>query len=228
MDFDTEQRLRNEAEALRRGGCLTWARKLEANGLSPYPEARAQQITHLNYGTPNDGGTARGITAGTVRRRSEQIAAKTYDSASNTIECTWTTGASVLRSDDWGDTYNEELVVSSAAIRLSRLNAGAPFLNSHQVGDLSMQLGSVVPGSARVADGKGTCRLALSNDPTKAGIITDIKGARIRNISVGYRIYKYVIQEGARGEPWTMRVTDWEPFEISAVSAGADPSAFIH
>ena len=47
------------------------------------------------------------------------------------------------------------LVVTPRAVRLDRLNPGAPFLNTHSDSDLRDVIGSVVPGSAKLKDGKG-------------------------------------------------------------------------
>jgi hypothetical protein len=39
-------------------------------------------------------------------------------------------------------------------VRLDRLNAGAPFLKVHETGTLDAVIGSVVPGSARIENGR--------------------------------------------------------------------------
>ena len=58
------------------------------------------------------------------------------------FEIVFTTGAPVKRYD-WvnGRYYLEQLEVSEAAIDLSRLERGAPLLNSHMAWDLEDQLG---------------------------------------------------------------------------------------
>jgi hypothetical protein len=57
-------------------------------------------------------------------------------SAGLTIDVIWTTGATAQRRhyEGWGDVveYDEELVVTPGAMRMDRLNAGAPFLDSHR------------------------------------------------------------------------------------------------
>ena len=54
------------------------------------------------------------------------------DSAARTAEMVWSTGATVRRTD-WmtGRQYDEILAMDSASVDLSRLNNGAPLLNSH-------------------------------------------------------------------------------------------------
>lgn len=45
------------------------------------------------------------------------------------------------------------------AVRLDRLNAGAPLLKVHDASVLDSIIGSVVPGSARVGNGRGIARV---------------------------------------------------------------------
>ncbi len=123
--------------------------------------------------------------------------------------------------------YIERLVVSAAAIRLRRLNAGAPLLDTHSSGELADVLGAVVPGTARLAGGLGHARVKLSADPAHAGKVANIKSGVIRNVSVGYQIHAVDKREADNGATPVWRVTDWEPFEISAVPVGADPGAQI-
>jgi hypothetical protein len=67
----------------------------------------------------------------------------------NEVELVWTTGASVRRTSYDGP-YDEVLETGPSNVRLGRLNAGAPLLNTHDSSDLSRVLGSVVPGSAKM------------------------------------------------------------------------------
>ena len=150
----------------------------------------------------------------------------TFDPDSNTVELVWTTGASVRRYDWWkGEYYDETLVVEDGAVRLGRLNGGAPFLNTHGSYDLGDVIGSVVDGSARVEGGKGYATVRLSRREEVQGIVQDIRDGVIRNISVGYRIHKVEKTEADDGSVAQWRVVDWEPLEISAVPIPADPGS---
>jgi len=113
----------------------------------------------------------------------------------------------------------EELLTGAENVRLERLNLGAPFLNTHESGNLSDILGSVVPGSARMEGGIGYATIQLTRRADAAGIVQDIREGVIRNTSVGYRYHKV---EEVDGDVRTMRVVDWEPIEISAVPIPAD------
>ena len=160
--------------------------------------------------------------------RAAQIRAASFDEADNTIEVVWTTGASVRRYDyRGGEYYDEVLAVSPDAIRLERLNLGAPLLDTHSSYELRNVLGSVVPGTARVEGGKGLARIALSRAPDDASVISKIRDGIIRNISVGYHIHRVEKKMGAEGDVGTWRVVDWEPHELSAVPIPADPGAQI-
>lgn len=161
--------------------------------------------------------------------RSAEVRAESFDEADNTIEVVWTTGAAVRRYD-WrhGRYYQEILEVTPKAVRLDRLNAGAPFLDTHDDWNLATVLGAVVPGSARIDGGKGYAKVKLSRSEADRAAVEKIKDGIIRNISVGYAIHK-VIKTDADGDgaddEW--RVVDWEPLEISAVPVPADAGSQI-
>lgn len=161
-------------------------------------------------------------------RRNIQVRAASFEEATNSIECVWTTGAKVRRYS-WRDDgyYDEELVVSASNIRLDRLNSGAPFLDTHDDWQLSSVIGAVVSGSAKIVGGEGIARVALSVAPEHAGIVANIKANIIRNISVGYRIHRVEKTESDDGSVPIWRVVDWEPLEISAVPVPADAGSMI-
>lgn len=145
------------------------------------------------------------------------------------IEVVWTTGARVQRRrwEGWDDLveYDEELVVGPGTIRLERMQAGAPFLDSHNGYRLEAVLGSVVPDSVRVADGVATARVRLTSAPDAEAAIRRVLEKHV-GISVGYRVHRYdIIKQDGQRELW--RAVDWEPLEISAVSIPADPGAHI-
>lgn len=154
-----------------------------------------------------------------------EIRSASFDAAKNTIEVVWTTGAKVRRYSWSEGPYDEELVVTPGAVRLERLNAGAPLLNTHASGQLSDVIGSIVPGSAKIEGGRGVATVLLTTRAEAEGIVADIKAGVIRNISVGYRYHKVEKTDGQEGDPALWRVTDWEPLEVSAVPIPADPGA---
>lgn len=155
---------------------------------------------------------------------------QSVDETARTFEVLWTTGAQVRRYS-WprDEEFDEELVVSANAMRLDRLNGGAPFLNSHSSYDLRSILGVVEDGSIRIEGGKGYARIRLSEREDVEPIWRDIKGGIIRNVSVGYRVHRFErVAKADRtdgGQRALYRAVDWEPLEISAVAIGADPGA---
>ena len=152
------------------------------------------------------------------------------DEASRSFDVLWTTGAQVRRYS-WArdEEFDEELVVSPNAMRLDRLNAGAPFLNSHSSYRLADILGVVEDGSIRIEGGRAYARIRLSERDEVEPIWRDIKAGIIRNVSVGYRVHRFervAKADRTDGGPRALyRAVDWEPLEISAVAIGADPGA---
>lgn len=156
--------------------------------------------------------------------RDALIRAETFDDKARTVELVFTTGALVRRRRFYDDDFDEELVVSAAAVRLARLKAGAPFLNSHRATDLSAVIGIVT--DARIANGQGLATVRFSVRDDVQPLVADIRAGVIKNVSVGYRVHKFEIEK-RDGQPELWRATDWEPLEISAVAIGADPLAQI-
>jgi hypothetical protein len=161
-----------------------------------------------------------------LQGRMASVRAGSVDEAARTVEIIWTTGSTVRRARFWDDAVDEELSLEASAVRLDRLNGGAPFLNSHDAWSLESVLGVVVDGSARIANGQGTAIIRFSERAEVEPIFRDIAGGIIRNVSVGYRVHRYDITK-RDGAPELWRAVDWEPLEISAVAIGADPGARV-
>lgn len=162
--------------------------------------------------------------------RNAEVRGDSVDREARTVEVVWTTGATVqrVRYEGWDDRieFDEELVVDDSSVRLDRLNAGAPFLNSHSAYRVENMIGSVVPGSARIEGGMGYATIQLTDASDAADIVQRILEKTLRNVSVGYQVHRYEItkKDGQR-EHW--RAVDWEPMEISAVAIGADPGSQV-
>lgn len=157
-------------------------------------------------------------------RRAGELAPHTIDPAARTVEVVWSTGARVLRQRWFDAPYDEELSLDPAHVRLERLNAGAPFLKVHETDSLDAIIGSVVPGSARIEQGRGLALIRFSERAEVEPIWRDIEAGHIRAVSIGYQVHRYQVSRPENGrELW--RAIDWTPFEISAVPVGADPQA---
>ncbi|PRX29011.1 prohead serine protease [Meinhardsimonia xiamenensis] len=145
------------------------------------------------------------------------------------IEVVWTTGARVQRRrfEGWDSVteYDEELVVEPGAVRLERLDAGAPFLDTHWAGQVHSILGSVVPGSVRLEGGIGVAQVRLTQAEDARPVVRRILEGHVA-VSVGYRVHRYEIEK-RDGERELWRAVDWEPLEISAVAIPADAGARV-
>jgi hypothetical protein len=143
------------------------------------------------------------------------------DSGATTIDLVWTTGARVRRMDFWtGRKYDEELSLDPGHVDLARLNAGAPLLNTHRAMDTGDVIGVVERAWLEGEEGRATVR--FSEREEVAGIVADVKAGILRNISVGYAVRKYQIEEG---DVPVYRAVDWEPMELSIVPIPADAGA---
>lgn len=150
------------------------------------------------------------------------FAPETVNAEKRTVEVVWTTGARVARYGIEGS-YMEELSMDAQAIRLDRLNAGAPLLNSHSAADLSDVVGVVE--RAWLDEGVGRAVIRFSSRDEVTPIFNDVRDGIIRNISVGYRVWKYEREE--QGDTPVMRAVDWEPHELSLVPIPADAGAQV-
>lgn len=158
-------------------------------------------------------------------RRDAAFQPSTFNREARTVEVIFTTGADVLRRDYWtGESWVERLRVTEDAVNLTRLNAGAPVLNSHQSNDLSNVVGVVE--RAWIANGQGRALLRFSDRPEVAGIVADVEAGILRNISAGYWVEQWNVTEG-KGTPTVKEATRWTPGELSLVPVPADAGAQV-
>lgn len=166
--------------------------------------------------------------AGAVITRAASPVPTSFNEADNSFEVVWTTGAAVRRYDWAEGEFDEVLSTDAAAVRLDRLNAGAPLLRVHDVHTLEGVIGSVMPGTARMVNGQGIARIRFTATADAAEVLEKVKAGHIRNVSVGYMVHRYEEQPAAaEGERRMLIAVDWEPFEISLVAIAADPAAQI-
>lgn len=150
---------------------------------------------------------------------------RNVDAEARTFELVFSAGAQVRRYDWWDDReWIEELEISEAAIDLSRLNAGAPVLDSHQRWSLSNVIGVVE--RAWIEGKEAVAKVRLSAREDVAPIVKDVADKIIRNVSTGYTVseFKDVGRDEASGLR-VMRAMRWQPQEISFVPIGADAQA---
>lgn len=147
------------------------------------------------------------------------------DIDARTVELTWTTGAKGRRwSWDVGS-YMEELDVSDGAVRLDRLNNGAPLLDTHNQYQLSAVL--AVVERAWLEGGEGHALVRFSKRDDADVVFKDVVDGILRNISVGYAVHRYEVVEAEDDKLPTYRAVDWEPLELSLVPIGFDDGAKV-
>lgn len=155
------------------------------------------------------------------------------EAEARTVEVVWTTGASVRRRRWTGfDTaidYEEILVVSREAVDLSRLDAGAPVLDSHSQWTTRAIVGVVERAWIDKGEGRASLRFPKPGvDEAADRLFALVTDGIVRNISVGYRIDKVRVERPERvGEPERWFVERWTPHELSFVAVGADPGAQV-
>jgi HK97 family phage major capsid protein/HK97 family phage prohead protease len=116
----------------------------------------------------------------------------------------------------------EVLDHSPGSMRTERLEGGAALLLNHDWDD---QIG-VVESISLGVDGKARAKVRFGSSTRAQEIYQDVLDGIRKHISVGYQIHDLQEQGQRDGKPF-MRVTDWEPYEISIVSVPADPSVGV-
>ena len=153
----------------------------------------------------------------TMQQRAFAANAGPINAEARTVELAFSSETPVRR---WFG--NEILSHSPGSVRLGRLNNGGAFLLDH---DPTKQIGVVA--SARIdSDGKGRATVRFGKGPLAEEIFQDVKDGIRRLVSVGYQIHKQETQ-GKSGGVESVRVTDWEPYELSLVSIPADDSVGV-
>ena len=153
------------------------------------------------------------------------------DRQARTVEVVFTTGAAVRRRRWTGwDTaipFDEILTVTRDAVDLSRLNAGAPALDSHSIYSTFSQVGVVE--NARIEGGQGLAMIRFptaGTDPAADRMFAMVDQRIIRNVSVGYTLDKVTVVDPVNAGDVEQRIaTRWTPYEISFVTVNADAGA---
>lgn len=142
-----------------------------------------------------------------------------------TATVVFSTGARVLRKPFLEEPFFEELSLDPAHVRLDRLNNGAPLLDSHKRGDLSGQIGVVE--SATVDGKQGTAVVRFSDREDVRPVFDDVQAGVVRNVSIGYVVHAWRDITGPDDKHPVKLAVDWEPYEISLVTVGADAAAGV-
>ena len=107
------------------------------------------------HGVGEDAAATRLVDLPLQTRADVRLMPESVDADRRTVEVVWSTGAAVRRRDPWtGKGYDEVLSLEEAHVDLSRLNGGAPLLNTHGAWDLRDVIG-VVERAWIARDGEG-------------------------------------------------------------------------
>ena len=158
---------------------------------------------------------------------SASLTPNTWNEADSTIDCVFYSGATVPRVDWYsGEPYDLVLSLDPGAVRLGRLNNGAPVCDNHDsFGSVRDQLGVVQ--RAWIEEGTARATLQFSPRDDLTALRTDVKAGIIRNVSMGVWIYtkNETTPKGQDRKQFT--AIDWEPYEISLTPVPADPGAVL-
>lgn len=148
------------------------------------------------------------------------------DEQARTVDIIFSTGAGVERYDYYsGKRYIEKLSMEPKHVRLDRLNAAGPLLDTHSAWSVADIFGAVVEGSARVEKGKCLATVRFSKRDDVEGVWRDVLDRIIRSFSTGYKTYK--VEEDTTSKMPIRTAIDWEPYEVSLVPMPADVGARV-
>ena len=157
--------------------------------------------------------------------RAASVSAESIDMESRTVEMVFATNHGVVRGGFFTEPFLERLSMKQSHVRMDRFKKGAPFLDSHNQDGLARVLGVVE--SAKFDGERGVATVRFSKRAEVDSVLQDIKDGILRNVSVGYRVHRFEEMDETdedTGLP-VFEARDWEPVEISAVAAPADPDA---
>lgn len=142
---------------------------------------------------------------------------RSVDKDNRTIELAFSSEAPVAR---W---FGEEVLDhTDGAMRAERLESGAALLMNHDWDDQVGVVQSVSIGSDR----RGRAVVRFGRSARAEEIFADVVDGIRKHVSVGYAVRKIEV-EPRKGQPDLVRVTEWEPYEISLVSVPADPTVGV-
>lgn len=149
---------------------------------------------------------------------------KTVNKDARTVEVVFATDSPILMRD-WDGSFNEILSMKEGAVRLARLNAGAPLLNNHdRYSGVEAVFGRVL--KAWTDKGEARATIVFSKRTDVEEVWQDVQDGILTGISCSYRVYEYEILE-REGQIPEYTATDWEPFEISLAPVPADFGASV-
>ncbi|MCR6672193.1 hypothetical protein [Devosia ginsengisoli] len=155
------------------------------------------------------------------------------DPDKRTVEVVFATETPVRRRryEGWDRVvdFEEILTISKSAIDFTRLNAGAPVLDSHMRYSTAAQVGVVDKAWIDGHEARALVRFAGAGvDEAADRLFALIAEGIVRNTSVGYTLQKIrIIEPEKRGDLQKVIAQRWTPSEISFVTVPADPRSGV-
>ena len=113
--------------------------------------------------------------------------------------------------------------MAPGAVRMERLNKGAPLLDAHDSFSLRSQIGVVQRAWLNGNEGRALVKFSRRDDVET--IFQDVIDGIYRNVSVGYKVHQ--TERDETGAMPVERAVDWEPYELSLVPIPADAGAQV-
>lgn len=144
----------------------------------------------------------------------------TLNSEAREVDVVFATETPVPRFG-WEEDFDEVLVCEAGAIRMERANRGLPVMDCHNTWSVFAQLGRTV--KVWINENREVCaRLKFSQRMQVAELFQDITDGIVKDISVGYEVFKFERIEQPGGKNPIYRATDWMPTELSFAPVQAD------
>jgi hypothetical protein len=187
-------------------------------GVGPIKEIRAgaDGSNSITYYPPGSEGTTEHFAAAFMP--------ESANDEKRTVECVAYSGAKIPRYD-WrtGEEYDITLSLDKSAVRMDRMNNGAPVCDSHSTYSVMGQPGVVE--KCWVKDGKLRAKVRFSMNESITPLWNDVKNGIVRNWSIGAFIYQKRDVTEKDNPRRQMLAIDWEPYELSVVPVPADAKA---
>ncbi|MDH3636848.1 MAG: phage major capsid protein [Gammaproteobacteria bacterium] len=161
------------------------------------------------------------LNASTTQYREASIKREHVEEETRTVDIAFSSDEPIRRQF-FGDVWDEVLAHDKSTPDLSRMNDGAALLMDHNGRD---QIGRVE--RAWVEGGKGRATVRFSKSDRAQEIFQDVLDGIRSKISVGYSIRAWKEVEGRAEGVDQIRITDWEPLEVSFVAVPADASVGV-
>lgn len=184
---------------------------------APAPDDKARQVEGSHQARSVTDEQLRKIQGEGLHRDMVVGEVRAIDERKRTVELAFSSETEVER---WFGI--EVLDHGESAMRTNRLADGGAVLVNHDWDDHVGVVESVTVG----ADRRGRAVVRFGKGARASEVWQDVVDGIRRHVSVGYSIHKVEIEERS-GKADMVRVTDWEPHEISIVSVPADVSVGV-